>query len=189
MDMLTSEQKAAMIRDFCPMDSEGFRAFFSGDGWDCLELLLRIVIGRDIRVTEVRTKERLGGIFGHGAIPGILACDSEGRYYDIELQARPEGASRERARFYSSMMDTHLLPKGADYPDLPDTYVIFITHDDVLGMGRPSYTIARTIEEAGEPFGDGSWIVYVNRKMAEGGTALERLMHDMTCADQGGNAL
>ena len=56
-------------------------------------------------------------------------------------------------------------------------------------MGRPSYTIARTIEETGEPFGDGSWIVYVNREMADGGTALERLMHDMTCADPGENAL
>ena len=83
MDMLTSEQKAAMIRDFCPMDSEGFRAFFSGDGRDCLKLLLRIVIGRDIRVTEVRTEERMGGIFGHGAIPGILACDSEGEVLQL----------------------------------------------------------------------------------------------------------
>ena len=32
------------------------------------------------------TEELLGSIFGHGAIPDILACDSEGRFCDIERE-------------------------------------------------------------------------------------------------------
>lgn len=59
-------------------------------------------------------------------------------------------------------MDANALPEGMDYKKLPESYVIFITEADVLGKGKPLYVIRRTIEGDGEPFGDGSHIVYVN---------------------------
>ena len=45
---------------------------------------------------------------------------------------------------------------------MPETYIIFITSNDVLKGGLPVYTIERTIQETGELFGDKAHIVYVN---------------------------
>lgn len=46
--------------------------------------------------------------------------------------------------------------------ELPETYVIFITENDVLGKGKPIYHINRVIEETGDFFHDSSHIIYVN---------------------------
>ena len=54
----------------------------------------------------------------------------------------------------------------------------FITETDVLGKGKPLYVIRRTIEGDGDPFGDGSHIVYVNALIVDD-TPLGKLMHDL----------
>ena len=45
---------------------------------------------------------------------------------------------------------------------MPETYIIFITSNDVLKGGLPIYTIERTIQETGALFKDKAHIVYVN---------------------------
>lgn len=60
------------------------------------------------------------------------------------------------------------------------TYVIFITENDILGENRPLYTIDRTIAESGKLFNDGMHIIYVNSQIRDD-TALGRLMHDFLC--------
>ena len=61
-----------------------------------------------------------------------------------------------------------------------ESYVIFITRDDVLGFGLPIYHVNRVLEENGENFQDGSHIIYVNSKIQDD-TELGRLMHDFHC--------
>ena len=60
------------------------------------------------------------------------------------------------------MMDANALPEGADYVKLPESYVIFITETDVLGMGQPLYVIECVIRGGGGRFDDGTHIIYVN---------------------------
>ena len=69
---------------------------------------------------------------------------------------------------------------GQDFDDLIESYVIFITRDDVLGFGLPIYHVNRVLEENGENFQDGSHIIYVNSKIQDD-TELGRLMHDFHC--------
>ena len=83
---------------------------------------------------------------------------------------------------YSSMMDANLLDKGRDFDALAETYVIFITEHDVLGMGKPLYHIERYILETGERFEDGSHILYVNGEYRDD-SPIGRLMHDFSCTD------
>ena len=45
--------------------------------------------------------------------------------------------------------------KGMGYEALPESYVVFITPDDVLGHGMGLYRIERMIGGLEEPFGDG----------------------------------
>ena len=79
-------------------------------------------------------------------------------------------------------MDANLLDKGRDFDALAETYVIFITEHDVLGMGKPLYHIERYILETGEKFEDGSHILYVNGEYRDD-SPIGRLMHDFSCTD------
>lgn len=112
----------------------------------------------------------------------ILAKDSTGKYYDIEVQRRPEGAHVRRARFNSSMMDSRMLKAGQEFSELRDSYMIFITQTDIFGYGIPIYTVNRYFEEIDIPFHDGSHIVYVNGNY-KGEDAIGKLMHDFGCKD------
>ncbi len=80
------------------------------------------------------------------------------------------------------MMDANLLKKGEDFDQLPETWVIFITENDVMGKGRPLYPIERCFLDTGEKFEDGSHILYVNGAY-RGDTPIGRLMHDFSCTD------
>ena len=69
---------------------------------------------------------------------------------------------------------------GQDFDELPESYVIFITRDDILGYGFPIYHIDRHIKEADDSFQDEAHIIYVNSRKQED-TELGRLMHDLHC--------
>ena len=58
--------------------------------------------------------------------------------------------------------------------------MIFISKHDVIGQGKASYHINRTIAETGEDFGDGSHIIYVNGSY-RGDDPIRKLMHDLHC--------
>mgnify|MGYP000105088237 CR=1 FL=1 len=82
----------------------------------------------------------------------------------------------------SSLLDANLTRKGDAYDALNETYVIFITENDVLRGGLPIYHINRIIEEMGKSFGDEAHIIYVNSQIKDD-TALGKLMHDFTCTN------
>ena len=121
---------------------------------------------------------------GRSAILDVHAVDSAGKEFDVEIQRSDAGAGVKRARHNSSLLDAHILKQGEDTEDIPDSYVIFITENDVMGKGQAVYHIQRYVEtdEGKELFGDGSHILYVNGKY-RGNDELGRLMHDFSCAD------
>ena len=51
------------------------------------------------------------------------------------------------------------LNPGQDLDELPESYVIFITRDDVLGYGLPIYHISKKIEEVNESFQDEARVI------------------------------
>ena len=72
--------------------------------------------------------------------------------YNIEVQRSDRGASEKRARYNSSLLDANLTDAGDDYDALNETYVIFITENDVLKAGLPIYHVDRTVREIGNVF-------------------------------------
>ena len=91
--------------------------------------------------------------------------------------------SPKRARYHSGLVDMNTLNPGEDFEELPESHVIFITPEDVLGDDLPIYHIGRRIEETGAEFGDESHITYVNGGRREEDTELGRLMEDFHCKD------
>ena len=82
------------------------------------------------------------------------------------------------------MLDAHILKPGEDTENIPNTYVIFITENDVMKGKQPIYPVERyiTIGEEKVLFGDGSHILYVNGKY-RGDDEVGKLMHDFSCTD------
>lgn len=148
------------------------------------ELLLKIILDRDdLKVTEVKTQERLTNLHGHDVCLDIYATDKNGDRYNVEIQRADTGAHQKRARYHSSMVDAYMLNNGEKYTDLCENYVIFITENDVLGLGRPIYHIDRFIGEDKVQFNDGEHIIYVNGSMKSNDSALGKLMSDFFCTE------
>ena len=180
---LTEEARRAWFREMMQgltlMDDIFMTAVFQ-NSLPCVDLVLQIILEKpNLRTTSVVTQDTLKNLHGHDVRLDIHAF-ADGKEFNIEIQRAKRGAEPRRARYHSSMMDANALPEGTDYKKLPESYVIFITETDVLGKGKPLYVIRRTIEGDGEPFGDGSHIVYVNSSIVDD-TPLGKLMHDFRC--------
>ena len=169
-----------LIQKFRLIDDTFFNVCFD-NYTEGMQLLLRIFFGRDdLVVKHVVTQQSADNLYGRGVRFDVLAEDSEGKLYDCEVQRANEGATPRRARYNSSMMDSRELAKGAEFSALPETWVIFITENDIYGAGCPLYHVERIIEELQRPFDDGAHILYVNGSNRED-TPLGRLMQDFFC--------
>ena len=164
------------------MDDDFMTKCFEGDP-QYIQFVLRIILNKpDLVVVDVRTQVFMENLLNRSVRLDILATDSTGKKFNIEIQRSDKGAGRKRARFNSSMMDVNLLQKGKDWSALPETWVIFITENDVIGKGLPLYQIERCILSTGESFNDGSHILYVNGAYRDE-TPLGKLMHDFSCTN------
>lgn len=149
---------------------------------ECAEYILRIIMEmKNLQVVDHIVQKDYKNLQGRSAILDCVARDNKDKRYNVEIQQESEGASPKRARYHSGLLDMNTLNPGQDYEELPESYVIFITRDDVQGKGLPVYHADRVIEETGETFGDGSHIIYVNSSIQDEDTALGRLMHDLHC--------
>lgn len=171
------------LRRFRPFDDTFMRGLFRDD-IPLTQFVLRIILGKpDLVVTSCETQADMKRVTGARSIClDAYATDSRGTKYDIEVQRSDCGASPKRVRYHSSVMDVENLDEKQDYKELPDTYVIFITENDVLGMEQPLYCIERIIRGADKVFDDGSHILYVNGKCRDD-SDLGKLMHDFDCSD------
>ena len=170
------------IRKFTLMDDTFMTQVFSGD-LECTQELLRIILRRnDLVVTKSTTQLTIGNLFGRSVRLDIYAHDASGKQYDIEVQQDDKGALPERARLNSALFDSRLTTSGERYSELPETYIIFITANDVLKGGLPLYTVERMIQETSAPFNDRAHIVYVNGSY-RGDDEIGHLMHDFNCRD------
>ena len=170
------------LRGFRLLDDDFLTKCFEGDTAS-IELVLQIVLEKpDLKVLDVRTQVFVENLLNRSVRLDILATDSAGAKLNVEIQRSDKGAGRKRARYNSSMMDANLLKKGEDFDKLPETWVIFITENDVMGKGLPLYPIERCFLGTGERFEDGSHILYVNGAY-RGDTPIGKLMHDFSCTD------
>ena len=170
-----------VLAGFRLLDDDFMTAAFQ-ENLPCVDLVLQIVLDKpQIRATKVVAQDALKNLHGRSVRLDIHAW-ADGQEFNVEIQRGGKGASERRARYNSSLMDANALPAGVDYEKLPESYVIFITENDVLGLGQPIYVIRRMIEGCSNVFDDGSHIIYVNSAMADKSTPLGRLMHDFRCA-------
>ena len=150
---------------------------------ECIELILRIILGKkDLKVVKSQTEYPIKSLQGRGVRFDVFARDSKGREYDIEIQRADYGAEPKRARYNSALMDANALKSGEDFGKLRDTYVIFITENDVMGGDKEAYSYSRREDGTGEFLGDGTHIIYVNGA-TRSTSDIGKLVHDFQCRD------
>ena len=178
------QQDLKRLKQLRYMD-DTFMTVCLADNFEAVELILRIILEqKDITVRSVRTQELMKNLQGRSAILDVHAVDSTGREFDVEIQRSDAGAGAKRARHNSSLMDAHILKPGADTEDIPDSYVIFITENDVMNGDQAVYPVDRYVKIGRKKvlFGDGSHILYVNGKY-RGDDEIGKLIHDLSCTD------
>ena len=130
---LTRKERDEKIERFCLMDDR-FMTKVLQDDKECIELILHILIENpELRVTSAQAQYQIENLRGRSVRLDIYATDAAGKWYNIEVQRTDEGASAKRARYNSSLIDANALKEGESVKNLPETYVIFITENDVLG--------------------------------------------------------
>lgn len=168
-----------IISGFRLMDDEFMTECFR-DNKPAVRLVLRIILGKpDLEVNEVRVQEKVGNFEGRSLCVDVLARD-KGKLYNIEIQRSDAGSIPERARYHGSLLDVSELEKGATFDELPETYVIFITENDVYRKGLPFYSVERVVTQTGQAFNDRLHIMYVNGKY-RGDDDIGKLMRDFSC--------
>lgn len=151
----------------------------------CTEFLLQIILNRtDLKVLRVNGQQDIKNLQGRSVRLDILAVDAENRVYNIEIQRSDKGAGVKRARYNSSLIDANVTEPGEKYENLCESYIIFITENDIMKAGLPIYHVDRTVTETGKLFGDEAHIIYVNSQIQDE-SALGKLMYDFYCTDAG----
>lgn len=169
------------LRGFRLLDDDFMTKVF--EDISCAELLLRIILNDEgIRVLEAHSQRGIKNLQGRSVKLDILAVDSHNRVFNVEVQRSDRGAGAKRARYNSALIDANVTEPGDQYEDLNETFVIFITENDVMKAGLPIYHIDRIVRETGKLFEDEEHIIYVNSQIKDE-TKLGRLMHDFSCTD------
>ena len=149
----------------------------------CTEYILQVIMNKkELKVIDQTLQKDYKNLQGRSAILDCVAKDAENNFFNVGIQGENDGASPKRARYHSGLLDMNLLNPGDSFDSLPETYVIFITKNDVLGYNLPINHIRRRSNETGEIFEDGQHILYVNSKKQDD-TELGRLMHDLHCEE------
>ena len=177
-----SPEEWKQIRRLTLMDND-FMNIALENNVECVQEMLRVILGKDdLVVKTVQTQRYLKG-FTRSVYLDIYAVDSKGTLYNIEIQREDEGSDPRRPRFHGAMLDTHSLKAGQDFKELPERYVIFITRNDVIGLGRAIYVIHKYIDGDLLPFDDGTHLIYINGSAKDDGTEIWKLIHDLQCED------
>lgn len=120
----------------------------------CAELIERLL---HIRVKNVEYPELEKQIAPYYTTKGVrldVYLKDDDKIIDIEIQTYPQEALGKRTRYYQSMIDIDSLMKGQDYPDLKDSYILFICKEDPFKnndtnkhFGLPCYSFRNICQE------------------------------------------
>ena len=126
-----------------------------------LEMILKVKVGKIKFLTShhaIQIDPNAKGI-----IMDVYLKD-ENKVINVEMQASNHGDLPRRARYYQAAADIDTTPKGSEYSDLKQNYVIFICTFDPFHKGKPFYTFQNLCIEHDEPIylEDGTEKIFLN---------------------------
>lgn len=166
------------------IDDKFFEVFFRKDP-KYIEVVIHAIfkqLGKPlVKVQSVSTQVHLSTVEKRDVWLDALAVDEEGKQINIEIQRSVRRNSIvKRARYHSALLDSNTLEAGAEFSELAETYIIFITEKDLRGKGLPVYQAERVFLEDHTPAEDGVHFIFVNGEY-RGDDPIGNLMSDFFC--------
>ena len=150
--------------------------------------IIRILTGiEDLTVKEVRTQYVITKINSRTVRLDVLAEDSDGKLYQIEIQRQDTVDHPRRVRYYGALADSEFLAKGKEYYELPDRLQFYISETDIWKQGKTVYPVTKRLGKDGSEYDDGEYIVYVNAEVDDG-SRIAKLMKYFKTADPNDNS-
>ena len=140
------------------MRSEGICKLF-------LEALLDVSIQR-IEYLDMQ-KDFTDSYEYHSIRLDVYLKDDKGTVFNVEIQAERRDELPKRVRFYQSGIDRGELPKGADYANLSESYIVFVCNFDYFHIGKAVGERVSFLKDTDVPYEDGSHVFFLNSRYTE----------------------
>ena len=112
----------------------------------CAELVERLLHVKVNHVEYPKLEKQIAPYYSTKGVRLDVYIKDSDKIIDVELQSYPQEALGKRTRYYQSMIDIDSLMKGQDYPELKESYILFICKHDPFKdengrcYGLPCYT-------------------------------------------------
>ena len=147
----------------------------------CQHVIRILMDDPTIEIVEVRTQYRVSRLVSKDSILDILAEDSKGRIYNLEIQRKKDIDHARRTRLYGAMVDSEHLEKGKDYDQMPEVYVIYISETNLWKTGHTEDPVRKHLDGQKEEYDDGLHILYINAAIDDGTEKAALMRYFKTC--------
>ena len=119
----------------------------------CAELVERLLHVKVNHVEYPKIEKQIAPYYSSKGVRLDVYIRDSDKIIDVEMQSYPQEAPGKRTRYYQSMIDIDSLMKGQDYPELKESYILFICKDDPFkdnnnkSYGLPCYTFKNQCSE------------------------------------------
>ena len=153
-------------------------AFFS-DIFTTQHIIRAVIEQDDLTVTEVKTQTCIDNALGHSVRFDVFAKDTEGNYYDIEIQNISTDDLPMRADFYGAAIKMRYFQKLKSYSEIPRICVIFFVKDGRFCNNQlvNHYVIK---DDLNRDLGFGTRIYFVNGSLHDN-SPVGKISHDFSC--------
>lgn len=152
----------------------------------CLHLIRVLMQNPTLKILQIMAQNDIPQLISHGARLDVLAEDINGKIYEIEVQKQEEPAPARRMRFYSSVMDSEFLLKGASYDKLPEVYLFYLSENDIWKQGKLIYKIKQSLcsDDFCAPYDNGLHTAFINASVDDD-SDIAKLMQYLKTANAG----
>ena len=147
----------------------------------CQHVIRILMDDPTIEIVEVRSQYRISKLVSKDAVLDILAEDSWGRVYNLEIQRKTTIDHARRTRRYSALVDAEYLEKGKEYNEMPEVYVIYISETDIWETQETESPVERHLKGQIEEYNDGQHTIYINAAIDDGSPKAALMRYFKTC--------
>lgn len=154
------EEKRKKVSEF-QLTSDVFFCKAMEDRMSCQEVI-QILTRKNLTVKAVIAQYSIRNVENRSVILDILAEDDAGRIVNLEMHPQEDEDHARRVRYHLSSIDMSLLEKGAQFDQISEVYLIYITEKDFIGAGKAINEVDRTIRGTRQILDNGVHELYVN---------------------------
>lgn len=128
----------------------------------CQELIRTILEDDSLEVLTVTAQDTVPNLRGRGLRLDVTCRTADGRIINVEVQRADSDDHFRRIRYNSSVLTARHTPKGTDFKDVAEVFVIYITDFNLLKSEKTVCHIRSVVQETGEFIDDGLHRIVVN---------------------------